>query len=400
MKLSELVKQRRMLQTSKPNKMSDQWAQFKSDMIKTMTWKSVISADRQSHLQTKLKMVTSAFGHVEQYMDETIAELTEQIKQLEQTAYPQSYKWYVEKKLPEEADPGTVEHKPIRLLERNHNILDKRMKLYNDWRFPGMCIQPRHGWVENIASCDPLYMVDYEKEHCETSSKVFNEQFQKKIRTYKMNVWHPKAERIFEYLPQNQFGFVLSFNWLNFMPREGIKQVYQEIFELLRPGGIFMHSYNNCEYHATCRLFEHGTHPYMTSSQIRELAQSAGLEYHFEHSDRGFDWLELRKPGELQSIRGGQALGKIEVDNRVELEKEQNIKAHGVMTREEYWEYLDEGARLGIDTYKNLRRNYSWEAVRQKVLNKKAQIKQKEEKEKADKAKQQALKDYVQSKKG
>jgi hypothetical protein len=146
-------------------------------------------------------------------------------------------------------------------------------------------------------------------------------------------------------------------------------------------------------------LYENGTHPYITGSQIKKLADSVGFELNFEHSDRGFDWLELRKPGELQSIRGGQALGKIEVGNRDELEKLQNAKK-GLITREEYEDYLDEGAKLGIDTYKNLRRNYTWEAVKQKVDAKKSEIKQKEEKDKANKAKRQALDDHILGKKG
>ena len=399
MKLSELVQQRRMLINNRPDEQSDTWGQFKANMINRIANYSVLTADQQSHLQTKLKMVTSAFAHVEEYMDECIDKLTEEIKLAEATAYPESLRWYVEKKLPEEADPLNVEHKPIELLENNHNILDKRMKLYNDWRFPGICIQPRHGWMDNMASCDPLYMVDYDEEYCKPSLEVFRTQFQKKIRYYKQNVWHPKAQKLFENLPPNQFGFVLSFNWLNYVPREGIQKVYEEVFELLRPGGTFMHTYNNCEYHASCRLYENGTHPYITSSQIKKLADSVGFELHFEHSDRGFDWLELRKPGELQSIRGGQALGRIEVGNRDELEKLQNAKK-GLITREEYEDYLDEGAKLGIDTYKNLRRNYTWEAVKQKVDAKKSLIKQKEEKEKANKAKRQALDEHILGKKG
>jgi hypothetical protein len=37
-----------------------------------------------------------------------------------------------------------------------------------------------------------------------------------------------------------------------------------------------------------------------------------GFEIIFEHSGQGnITWLELKKPGEIQSIRGGQALAKI-----------------------------------------------------------------------------------------
>ena len=120
MKLSEFVQQRRMLINNKPDEQSDTWGQFKANMINRIANYSVLTADQQSHLQTKLKMVTSAFGHVDEFMDECIDKLTEEIKLAEVKAYPESFKWYVEKKLPEEADPLNVEHKPIELLENNH----------------------------------------------------------------------------------------------------------------------------------------------------------------------------------------------------------------------------------------------------------------------------------------
>ena len=60
MKLSELVQQRRMLINNRPDEQSDTWGQFKANMINRIANYSVLTADQQSHLQTKLKMVTSA----------------------------------------------------------------------------------------------------------------------------------------------------------------------------------------------------------------------------------------------------------------------------------------------------------------------------------------------------
>ena len=385
MKLSELVKQKSTLQKSRPDKVSYTWAQFKSNIHNKIDNYSVLTADQQSHLQTKLKMVTSAFGHVKEYIDECIDTVTEQIKQLEVTAYSQSLKWYVEKKLPEEADPKQVKHKPIKLLEGNHHILDKRMKLYNDWRFPGICIQPRHGWMDNMASCDPLYMVDYDQAHCKSSLEVFKTHFQKRIRFYKQNVWHPKAQKIFENLPPNQFGFIMSFNWLNYVPREGIQKVYEEIFELLRPGGTFMHTYNNCEYHHTCGLYENGTHPYITSAQIKKLANSVGFELVFEHSDRGFDWMEIKKPGKLQSVKHGPALGKICRDPEVE-----QPEAKKRWNKKEVLAIQQEAIDIGIDYPKRIKTVYSLDTLVKKIHDykvKQAKLKAKTNKQNQDKQK-------------
>jgi hypothetical protein len=45
---------------------------------------------------------------------------------------------------------------------------------------------------------------------------------------------------------------------------------------------------------------------------ILQLATTIGFEIEFTWSDDGpATWIELRKPGELTSLRGGQTLAKI-----------------------------------------------------------------------------------------
>jgi hypothetical protein len=51
---------------------------------------------------------------------------------------------------------------------------------------------------------------------------------------------------------------------------------------------------------------------YTPGHLIMQLAQTLGFEIVFKWSDEGpWTWLELQRPGELTSVRGGQALAKI-----------------------------------------------------------------------------------------
>ena len=51
---------------------------------------------------------------------------------------------------------------------------------------------------------------------------------------------------------------------------------------------------------------------YTPGGMLRDLAESIGFETVFSwNDDSPSTWLELRKPGELTSLRGGQTLAKI-----------------------------------------------------------------------------------------
>ena len=110
-------------------------------------------------------------------------------------------------------------------------------------------------------------------------------------------------------LPQGQFGFVLAYNFFNYKPLELIKRYMTEIYSKLRNGGILAFTFNNCDLAGGVANAERCFMCYTPGGLIRSLAESIGYEIHqYRQLDSANQWLEIRKPGKLTSLRGGQTL--------------------------------------------------------------------------------------------
>ena len=71
-------------------------------------------------------------------------------------------------------------------------------------------------------------------------------------------------------------------------------------------------TFNNCDHADGVKLAERAFATYTPSRRIREIATE--FEYRitmFYEINTAVTWLELKKPGELTSLRGGQALARI-----------------------------------------------------------------------------------------
>jgi SAM-dependent methyltransferase len=190
-------------------------------------------------------------------------------------------------------------------------FLQSRLQLYTDWHYPGMVIRPAHSpGVEDLVALDPMYFVDTHTDLLQPMRSQFTEEYQRRLRYYVVKEY--STEPIFWNLPKQQFGFVYSFHYFNFKPLEIVKQYMTEVFGLLRPGGSFVFSYNNCDQQGAVSLVEHHFCCYTPGRLVREHAHILGYEITYEHNNNGgTSWIELKKPGVLESIRGGQALAGI-----------------------------------------------------------------------------------------
>jgi SAM-dependent methyltransferase len=208
---------------------------------------------------------------------------------------------------------------PEHILQRTASInpdtlLFLRKKLQGshcDWRYPGMIIRPAHSpWVEDLVALDPLYFVDTHEDLLTPVVSKFTPEYQRRLRRYVIDEYGDAPA--FWNLPQRQFGFVYSMGYFNFKPWEIIKQYLSEIFELLREGGTFLFSFNDCDQWRAVGLVEHHFCCYTPGRLIREYAVSLGYEIEFDHDvDSAATWLGLRRPGTITSIRGGQALAMV-----------------------------------------------------------------------------------------
>jgi hypothetical protein len=186
-----------------------------------------------------------------------------------------------------------------------------RLQTYADWKYPGLVIRPYHSpWVEDLVALDPMYFADTNRNLIAPVTRQFPPGYQRRLRCYVINEFSKRP--IFEALPHQQFGFVYSFDYFNFRPLEVIKQYLVEVFELLRPGGTFFFSFNDCDRQHGVVWVEKDFCCYTPARLIYEHAIEVGYEIvRKEIVDAASTWVELKKPGQLTSIRGGQCLAGI-----------------------------------------------------------------------------------------
>jgi SAM-dependent methyltransferase len=125
------------------------------------------------------------------------------------------------------------------------------------------------------------------------------------------------SNNILELLPDGQFGVIFSYNYFNYKPLEVIHRYLQEVFEKLRPGGVFIFTFNDCDRAHGAALAERHFMCYTPGRAVQKHAETVGYEILNKHHGEGdLSWFELRKPGDIRSIRGGQSLARIVVNSK------------------------------------------------------------------------------------
>lgn len=213
------------------------------------------------------------------------------------------------------------------LTEEVENAVSVRIVQYTSWQHPVLEIGPGDGkWTRLLVSGDPLYLVDVHKDFLDSTIRQFNDVYRKKVRLYQIGSDVSKTDVDISALPTGQFGFIFAWNVFDYLPNGFINEYMKQCFALLKPGGVLMFSYNNCEDSLCAELAEKQFKSWMPKWKITELIDNIGFELITHGStDRLAHWVEIKKPGELTSIRASQTLatvhvrdGYIPVDNEVE----------------------------------------------------------------------------------
>jgi hypothetical protein len=201
-------------------------------------------------------------------------------------------------------------------------ILSKIQK-YSDWHFPGLRLGCRYvgGTSDNALSRvfsnpmvanDPLYFCDFTLELIENITNHYPEQYINRIRKYVIN------DHNLTMLPQNQFGFVFSWWLFNFIDLPTLELYLRSTFNVLRPGGGAIFSYNNCDLYASARVFEKGFMAYTPKRLLFAMCEQVGFEIVDSQDKENIDptisyisWIEIKKPGDLTTIKRAQAMGAV-----------------------------------------------------------------------------------------
>lgn len=232
-----------------------------------------------------------------------------QIRDREPAMFAESQRLYEQEMVFETAD--YIQSR--KFVATNESLLELRTRIrnYGDWRLPGMIVRPIHDtFLEEMVPLDPLYLVDTMPELLAPCVAKFTAEYQRRLRVYTVNDY--RQERPLEALPNDQFGFIFAFNFLNYKPISVIERYIQEFAAKLRPGGHAVFTYNDCDRSQGVGLAEKSFMCYTPGHMIRSMVERSGLELVENRlDDYDLAWMDVRRPGEITTLRGAQVLAKI-----------------------------------------------------------------------------------------
>lgn len=252
--------------------------------------------------------VAQAFNSFGQQVDALKLEIKQEIEKLEKELFQQSYTLYQDESIYDEFHILGRRWQPNINLE----LFYARIRKNVDWHYPAMLLRPGYeNFIEEMVGFDPLYLVDIKHEFILPAMSKFNERYQRRLRSYVVK--EDLTQNILDRLPDNQFGMIVGCHFFNFRPFDIIKKYLTEIYTKLRPGGLLLMTFNDCDRASAVKLVEEKKDgAYTPGYLLFELAKKLGYEINYIWHDNGPQtWLELKKPGELNTIKGGQTLAKI-----------------------------------------------------------------------------------------
>jgi SAM-dependent methyltransferase len=184
---------------------------------------------------------------------------------------------------------------------------------YSNLRYPALQINPRSKkWIDPMVAGDPLYLTYCYIDIIKEIIKSYPELYQNRLRLYEIK------DRDFSTLPQAQFSLVVCWDYLNYLSIDKIEKYIREVWKLLRPGGHFIFSYNNCDLKGSALMAENWACSYSNLRWLIKLLKEIGYEITALHDDETGDafnthisWVEIKKPGDLKTVKAAQAMAQI-----------------------------------------------------------------------------------------
>jgi SAM-dependent methyltransferase len=309
MKLSGIVSYKNLLDTLSSRPAAQELINEILSMTNVVEASSVQITGVVEQLKQAHGQILQAIEQFEQQFTQLKQSVQDQIEQCEPEYFQNSLDLYNRGYRNE--SPEHIRNRYIGLDPVTSVIIQQRLRLYTSWQHPGMVIRPSHArYIEDLVACDPMYFVDTNEQLLEITESWFTPEYQRRLCRYVIEEY--SEQPAFINLPAGQFGLIYAFHFFNYRPWPVLQQYLRECFDLLRPGGILAFTYNNCDIAGRVGKVEHFSSSYTPGRLVREYALELGYETVFDlDDDSDTSWLELRKPGEYSSIRGGQTLAAI-----------------------------------------------------------------------------------------
>jgi hypothetical protein len=274
-----------------------------------------VDADFQKRLEEKNYTLQSVFASLEEELLDLKLEVQQLIADQGQAWLHRNYTEYerfLENDYAQTEDYlGLHRNKPIRRDADTESVLKSRVANYCDWKQPAMIIHPMlEPFTHEMTASDPLYLVDESPYLLEPTLEQFNPVYRNRLRPYVIK--ESFDQPILTRLPDQQIGFCLVYNYLDYRPFALIKIYLEEIYQKLLPGGVVAMTFNDCDRYQAMQAVEQGITGYTPGSLVRAWANYLGFEEVFCHTTGNPSvWIEFQKPGQSTSLRGGQSLAKI-----------------------------------------------------------------------------------------
>lgn len=206
--------------------------------------------------------------------------------------------------------PEFVEMRKMAIAADALETARSRVLLYADWQYCALQLRPYQSDFTNLlVSCDPLYLVDQNPELLSLAITQFSADYQRRICCYSYNEHEPK---FLTGLPDGQFGLVVAVNYFEFMSFEVVKQLLEEFWVKLKPGGTVVMTVNDCDRPTAVKHAEAGYAAFTPGTLVKGYADRLGYEFIFSFAiTNSSTWYEFKKPGTTSTLRGGQSLAKI-----------------------------------------------------------------------------------------
>jgi len=260
-------------------------------------------------LETQYNEIQEHLDRFEIKLDELKQSIKLQIELEEKYWFQESYRLY-DQEMRNDSAEYVLNRRP-KLDDDVENLLRVRIQNYVDWQHPAMIIQPGlEKFVEDMVGFDPLYLVAQQHDLLVPAFEKFPEEYQRRLRLY--TVREDLDHDILEKIPNEQVGLCLVYNFFEFKPFEIVRKYLTEIYQKLKPGGTLIMTFNDCDRDKAVKLAEQHYACYTPGTMVQQFALTTGYDQIFSWNNNGpTTWLELKKPGTLTSLRGGQTLAKI-----------------------------------------------------------------------------------------
>ena len=309
MKLSQLIAYYNILEETSALLVGKTADRHLAKIIHAVRTNSVQIDQFADQLTAQQETIQKNFVEFEQLLNQLRQRTKELIAQQEPAWFVESYRLYECEMCHETAEYILKRHSTISTESRN--FLQTRLLNYTDWQYAGMVIRPAlETFIYDMVSFDPLYIIDESYELLEPAINKFPEQYQRRLRPYVIN--ERQTDLMMIKIPDGQFSMCLVYHLFNFRPLEVIKRYLIEIFQKLKPGGVLIMTFNDCDREKAVMLVEQHFSCYTPGYLVKDLAISLGYEILYSWHDGGpSTWLELRKPGILTTVKGGQSFAKV-----------------------------------------------------------------------------------------